>query len=427
MRVKRLILLFLICLWMVPSLPAVEYFDVVGHKYKPVKLKIIVEPDDYLELRALRSIIQQNLEKSLMFELELPEHSLKKADRPQMQEPDFILKFFVKKVRPLTVDYTLHTAQTQKQLLTGELLADEIDNIRKEALQLADEIYEAALKLPGLALTQIAFAYTTRNKRKNVMLVDFDGTQLKRFSFNLGTNRLPFWAYDQRHISYTNFTATNSNLHIQSLRSLQSTVVSLPNAQILGGSWSPDGTRILMTILKDGDADLYRYDIQKNSLGKLLSWNSLETSPVYSPDGRYFAFVSDRTGFQKPQIYLYELATSQTRRLTFHGHYNSSPKWSPDSKMIAYEGQVGDKFQLFRLHIHGGQPKQLTHGAFNAEKPDWSPNGQLLVFASDRSGVYKLYYIPVNGGPIKRVTQNPEHISEHDPAWSHQAVPFTSR
>ena len=67
---------------------------------------------------------------------------------------------------------------------------------------------------------------------------------------------------------------------------------------------------------------------------KVYSTGSLETSPQMSPDGKKIAFVSDTAFPRSPQIYIHNLTTEKTERVTFKGNYNSSPKWSPNSTQL---------------------------------------------------------------------------------------------
>ena len=130
------------------------------------------------------------------------------------------------------------------------------------------------------------------------------------------------------------------------------------------------------------------------------------------------SFVSDSVRFQQPQIYIHDTKNKKTRRITFRGKYNSSPRWSPDGTQIIYEGKRKGYFQIFKYTLSTNRHLQLTFGRFNSEKPDWSPNGKQIVFSSNRDGLSKLFLTSVHGGRMIRLTTNPKSVIETNPVWS---------
>ena len=53
---------------------------------------------------------------------------------------------------------------------------------------------------------------------------------------------------------------------------------------------------------KDGNSDIYTMDLENRIVEKITNHPSIDTSPSFSPDGKYIAFNSDRSGYQ--QIYV---------------------------------------------------------------------------------------------------------------------------
>ena len=137
-----------------------------------------------------------------------------------------------------------------------------------------------------------------------------------------------------------------------------------------------------------------------------------------SQDGKKITFVSDTSYTRRPQIYIHNLATEKTARVTFKGNYNSSPKWSPDSTKLVYERQKKNIFQLYKYNLFTRRHIQLTFGRHDSEKPDWSPNGKQIIFSAKMKKVPKLYYISSFGGRTIRVTKSPPNISETNPVSS---------
>ena len=60
--------------------------------------------------------------------------------------------------------------------------------------------------------------------------------------------------------------------------------------------FSPDGKKIVMSFAKDGNSDIYTMDLDTRVVERITDHSSIDTSPSFSPDGKFIAFNSDRSG-----------------------------------------------------------------------------------------------------------------------------------
>ena len=391
---------------------AIDYFEITNPKFVPVKVGMIEGAGG--EVAAVQKVFKANLEKVLYFQI----IDGTKAEFLKSEEVVFRLELLLKK-NPDQLEITLWTQGEESPVAQKLLPLEEAENLRKTGLLLADWFVGETLNFKGVSDSKIAYTSQKTNRRKNIMLSSYDGTLQKRFSYNLGSNNLASWSFDNKNILYTTFTRSSVQLTIQPSIRLRAKILSFPSGfQPLGASWRKDGKSILLTLMNKGNSDIYSYNLADSKLEKIFAWKSLETSPQMSQDGQKIAFVSDSARPRRPQIYVHNMLTNKTERVTFRGSYNSSPKWSPDGSQLVYERQIKGVFQLFKYTLLTRRHLQLTFGRYDSEKPDWSPNGKQIVFSAKKKNVSKLYYISAFGGRSIRVTTNANDIAETNPVWS---------
>ena len=62
--------------------------------------------------------------------------------------------------------------------------------------------------------------------------------------------------------------------------------------------FSPDGKKIIMSFASNGNSDIYTMNLENRMVERITNHSSIDTSPSYSPDGKYICFNSDRSGYQ---------------------------------------------------------------------------------------------------------------------------------
>ena len=77
----------------------------------------------------------------------------------------------------------------------------------------------------------------------------------------------------------------------------------------------------------DGNSDIYTMDLENRIVERITNHPSIDTSPSYSPDGKFITFNSDRSGYQ--QIYIMKSDGSNVKRISFGNGLYGTPVWSP--------------------------------------------------------------------------------------------------
>lgn len=158
-----------------------------------------------------------------------------------------------------------------------------------------------------------------------------------------------------------------------------------------------------------------------------------EREPQFSPDGKSLYFISDFmdqtdiwTARRKdPSLYWWQNTRFEMTALTNDSAVESSVKFSPDGKRIAFLRGRGD---LFTMDGEGKQLRCLLN-SWNSPQYNWSPDSQWIVYAVEDNDFNRdIWIVPANGSTKARnVSRHPDNDS--GPVWSPDGsmIAFTGR
>ena len=237
---------------------------------------------------------------------------------------------------------------------------------------------------------------------------------------------------------------------------------SLEMVTVSSPAISPDGARVVYQQTRTNwDANVFENDLwmastQNPRPHRLTAPNKSATSPAWSPDGRWIAFLSTRPGVipkspaDKPQIYVASAEGGEGVQLTHFETGVNHFEWSPDSKSIAFTAAEPDSqarkdrkesFGDYQI-IHGDyakvhlwmldlpedagttlpSPVQLTEGPFSVDDFKISPDGKQIAFSAQRdpdlisASTADIYTVTIAGHTWKKIvdTAGPDQ----SPFWS---------
>ena len=119
-------------------------------------------------------------------------------------------------------------------------------------------------------------------------------------------------------------------------------------------------------------------DEPQQVITQLTSGDGDDGNVQYSPDGKYIAFTSNRSG--KLAIYKQKLATGETTRISNEVNWIGSVEWSPDGQKIVYSSDEGSLPDIFVVSANGGEAQRLVSLPGQDFNPRWSPDGSNISF-----------------------------------------------
>jgi TolB protein len=282
---------------------------------------------------------------------------------------------------------------------------------RQQAHALADDI--VAL-LPdhgkGIARTRIAFKVDS-GRNSEIGVADYDGFGAQRVTSDNTLNKAPAWVPGRNALYYSSQKFGNTDIFLQDL----STGDRRTFAQYPGSSMSPavsaGGNKVAMILSKDGWTDVYACNADGSGLVRLTKSKEDESSPCWSPDGKYVCFagkVNERRG-----LYRVPAGGGELQRIATAGVSSpTEPDWSPDGKWIAFTAQRGGGFDICVVEVSSGRVSVLVEG----EDPSWAPNSRNLVYARRAGGGRVLSLLDVPTKQFKDVRRISGGASQ--PSWA---------
>jgi TolB protein len=315
-----------------------------------------------------------------------------------------------------TLQFQLFETFSQRQLVGFRMPATR-GTMRAAAHRAADMIYEKLTGIKGVFGTKVA--YVTAEQRGSerlysLVVSDQDGENDNKIMESKDPIMSPAWSPDSRQLAYVSFEGSKSSIFIQTLRSGNRFQVS--NKPGINGApaFSPDGRKLVVTLGGiEGNPDIYILDITSRETKRLTTHRAIDTEGTWSPDGRYIYFTSDRSG--GPQVYRVSANGGTPERITFEGSYNARPRLSPDGTRLAMVHNDRGNYRIAVMNIERKDLLVLSTGRQD-ESPSFAPNSDSLIYATRQGRDGVLETVSADGLIRQKMASGQGDVRE--PVWS---------
>ena len=286
------------------------------------------------------------------------------------------------------------------------------------ALPVTEAAAPSSALLSALASNRIAFLANTAGGGMNIWTMDpLGGTLARVTSFNdLGFE--PSWSYDHKHIAFLRLRGAYKDVYLVDADGTNkhwARSATYPGS-IVDPSWSPDGTHLLVSVVIQNNPYLAKIDIATGNLALVAptgAFAAAGTNPIYDPTGKTIFYLDNDSKTIKRFTPGGALTTVLTSRF-----YLGSLAISPDGTRLAYSANVKDmNGEIFVLNLATKVTKRLTFNGAVDHSPTWSPDGTKLAFASYRTGKMQIWTMNSStGGSLARITSQTYGAS--GPSWA---------
>ncbi|MEP6688780.1 MAG: protein kinase [Gemmatimonadales bacterium] len=192
-------------------------------------------------------------------------------------------------------------------------------------------------------------------------------------------------------------------------------VVPLTDSLSLNQSpvWSPDGRWLYYVSNRFGPRDIFAQRMSGGApLGPALRLTTgLNAHTIsLSADGRRLAYADLAIESNAWSITMQDHpggAAGTATRLTHGSQFVEATELSRDGRWLYYDSDLSGNMDLYRMALPDGAAERLTTDPSDDFWASPSPDGREVVFHSWRGGSRDIWVMPLDGGPVQRVTSSP--------------------
>jgi len=231
--------------------------------------------------------------------------------------------------------------------------------------------YNTITLSPRLSASGDKMIYTSfRNSRTMLFMRDIIKKSVTKISDRKGLNIAAAWKPNRKELALTLTISGNPDIYLIDLTGKILKRLTRNWAIDVSPAFSPDGNKIAFVSNRSGSPQVYILDLITNQVERLTFEGNYNTSPAWSKLDR-IAFAGSVDG--KFDIYTISPDGKDLYRVTQDQGNNEDPCWSPDGRYIAFSSnRTGGNHHIFIANANGENQRQITFFKGDQLSPSWT-------------------------------------------------------
>lgn len=243
---------------------------------------------------------------------------------------------------------------------------------------------------------KVIFSRIVGAKKSELVIADYTLTY-QHVIVKGGFNIFPKWANRaQDSFYYTSLDEKKPTLKHVNIQTAKSQIIKSSDGMMICSDVSSDGKKLLLTMAPQGQPDIYMYDVSTKQTTKLTTYGGIDVSGQFM-DEEKIVFVSDRLG--SPNIFSKKIGSSNVDQMVYYGKSNVA--CSTFGEYIVYKSRESSNAfaeNTFNLHLISTETdfiRRLTAVGVN-EFPRFSIDGDAIIFIKNYKAQSSIGIIRLN-------------------------------
>jgi TolB protein len=248
------------------------------------------------------------------------------------------------------------------------------------------------------------------------------GNQVDKGDAEVGPlpSRVLITPHENGRIAYSLSASSGVELHSMRPDGSGDRVIPTPPGLPWNLSWSPDGSKLAVSIfpIGDGERTIWVMNSDGSDANRIASADNV-SAPSWSPDGQTIIYAASESG----QTGIHFVAANGTEDRTVHSEEAAgtsaifSAELSPDGRTILFDKGTDAGFDIFIMNVDGTDVRPLTATGTDYN-PDWSPDGTKIAFTRQEDATSDIFVMSADGTNVRRLTDGGSDATNLNPQWA---------
>ena len=371
-----------------------------------LKIETDVEHRTRLSIEDGSSTVNDKFFKILLSDLKISGHFLAKATHnradlnsnfisPSLRNSEYVLKYSLNQSRGTKLTVRLIKSPNGEEVFQKSYAIPSRAKAPFLAHKAISDINDV-LKYPSISWINryVIFSRYTVPKQSEIILADYSFNYQKAI-IRGGLNLFPKWAdKNQQSFYYTSYAGTLPALKKLNIYSGSKRTIASSEGMIVCSDVSTSGSKILVTMSPNAQADIYEMSASGGSKRRITSFSDIDVNGKYANSDSAVVFVSNRLGYAN--IFKKSIGGSGVSQLVHSGRNNNAVDVF-GSKVVyssreSHNSFGNNNFNLYLTSTNGSGRRAITTTGTN-QFPHFSSDGSVIQYIKHRGGTSSIGYI----------------------------------